>query len=172
MNQKPADERLDPTERPRLRYWSWKTAVLLAVFLLVACSYLNPRRMSYVCYYLDWCHWPRWYSVNLWALAFGAAAHYFIQRGKVRYFLYAGVLGTVCVVTVLYSAWLHLLIDRANSLVRLFCYSVFRPYFYAPFIEYFSNGTKSGRLLIAPVTAFGLIAAILFCRHIIRRNGG
>ncbi len=141
MNPKPVDERLDPTESSKLRYGSWKTALLFAVFLLAACSYLNSRNLSYACYYLNWRYWPRWYSVNLWALAFGTAVYYFVRGKKSRYFLYAGVLLAISVVTVLYSEWLHLLIGKVSGPLRSFHYSVFRPFFYTPLTELFYNGT-------------------------------
>ena len=170
MNQNPDNEHLDPIKRPRFRFWSWKVAVLLAVILLVVCSYLNPRSMSYVCYYLDWRHWPRWYSANLWILALGADVNYVVQRKKTRYFIYACVLLVISVVTVLHSVWLHILIDKVSSPIRSFHYSVFRPYFYAPLTDLFYNGTVTGRLLIVPVSVLGLITVILFCRHAFHRN--
>ncbi len=170
MSQNPDNEHLELIKRPRFRFWSWKVAVLLAVILLVVCSYLNPRNMSYICYYLDWRHWPRWYSANLWILALGAAVNYFVQRKKNRYFLYAGVLLAFSVITVLYSDWLHILIGKMSSPVRSFHYSVFRPYFYAPLTDLFYSGTVTGRLFILPVSVLGLVAAILFCRHAFHRN--
>lgn len=168
MNRNTAKERLTPPDKPKGVPW-----VLLALafgLFIIGGSFMTSRRASYLSYYLNWFHWPYWYSVNLWILAVGASVNRFIQKKKARNIVLAAVLGSVFIVTALNSAWLHALAYRAFCLLESFHYSVFRPYFYAPITELFSSGSLSGRLFVAPGSAFGLIVVLLVCRYAIRRN--
>lgn len=145
----------------------------LAFGLLIAgVPFVAPRRIGYLLYYLNWYHWPRWFSINLWILAFGAAANYFVRTKRVRRVLFAGILGAIFAVTATCSAWLPTWIYRLNCLFKTVRYSVFRPYFYAPLTELFSSGTVTGRLFIVPASFLATLAFILFWRRTFGRNKG
>lgn len=170
MNQNVVNGRPNPVNKSGLWSRFRIVTILCIIVLMIAGSYLNSRRISYLLYYLNWYHWPRWYSINLWILALGAAVNCFVQRKNVRIILYVGILGTISIVTALNSTWLHIMVHRTFCLFKVIYYSVFRPYFYAPFVELFSNGTVTARLFIAPVSALGLVTLILVCRYVIRRS--
>ena len=160
-----------------LRNEKWKVVfaaslALLAGLLIIGSSFATPRRISYLLYYLNWYHWPRWYSINLWILAVGAAVNYLVRGKKARRFLFTGVLAAFFAVTALYSAWFHTLIYWIYCLLIMFHYSVFRPYFYTPLTELFSSGTVTWQLFIAPGIGLAMIGLILFCRSAFSRNGG
>ena len=170
MNQNVPKEDSAPLPKPNSA-GIYAACLALAFGLLIAgVPFATHRRISYLLYYLNWFHWPRWYSINLWILAFGAAANYYVRGKKTRRFLFAGVPGAIFVVTAFYSAWLPALVYRLACLFKTLHYSVFRPYFYAPLTEFFSSGTVTGRLFIVPGAGIALIAAVLFFRRAVRRN--
>ena len=170
MNQIVGNGRSDPVNKSRLRSRFWIVTILCIIVLLIAGSYLNSRSYSYLFYYMNWYHWPRWYSINLWILAIGTALICFVHKKNIRVSLCAGILGAISIVTALYSTWLHTPVHRIFCIFKVFYYSVFRPYFYAPFVELFYNGTVTARLFIAPVSALGLVTLILVCRYANRRR--
>lgn len=160
----------DRIKRSSLKTRFLGIAILSTIVFLIVSFYLNSRNISYFLYYMNWNHWPRWYSVNLWILALGAAMNNFVQRKNERVILYSGVLGSVSIVTAVNSIWLHILIYRIFCLFKLLYHSVLRPYFYAPFVELFSSGKVTGRLFIAPISALGFLTILLICQYIIRRG--
>lgn len=167
MSQNMVDERSGLVNLSGLNRRFWKVTILCIIVFIIAGTYLNPRSISYILYYLNWYHWPRWYSANLWILAVGAAVNYFVHRKNIRVFLYVCILGAIFIVTAIYSSWLHVLLHRTFCLLNVFHYTVFRPYFYAPLVELFSNGTVTLRLFIAPVTGLVLVSLVLIFRYVI-----
>ena len=145
---------------------------LLAGLVIIGSFFATSRRISYLLYYLNWYHWPRWYSVNLWILAVGGAVNYLVRGKWARRFLFTGALAAFFTVTALNSVWFHTLIYRIHCLLIMFHYSVFRPYFYAPLTELFSSGTVTWRLFIAPGIGLAIIGLILFYHGAFSRSRG
>lgn len=170
MNQSVPKEDSTPFPRPKSAGIFAACLALAFGILIAGVPFATHRRISYLLYYLNWYHWPRWYSINLWILAFGAAANYFARGKKVQRFLFAGVPVAIFAVTAVYSSCLPALVYRLTCLFKTVHYSVFRPYIYAPLTEFFSSGTVTGRLFIVPGAGIALIAAVFFFRRAVRRN--
>lgn len=140
-------------------------ALLFIGLLLLAASHVTSRDISYLLYYLNWCHWPWWYAINLWIVAVGCLLARFVVRRKMRYSLYAITLIAVTAVTAACSEWGRPLLFWGQGLFNRFYLSIIRPYFYAPVTNFFSDGTVSWQLVILPVAVSVLIVLILIGRH-------
>ena len=170
MKQNDPKENSGPPPKPKSA-GIFAACLALAFGLLIAgVPFATHRRISYLLYYLNWHHWPRWYSINLWILAFGATANYYVRGKNARRFLFAGVPVAILIVTAVCSSCLPALVYRLACLFKILHYSVFRPYCYAPLTDFFSTGTVTGRLLIVPGAGVVLIAAVLFFKRAVRRK--
>ena len=130
--------------------------------LLFSCA--TTRQVSCLLYYLNWHHWPWWYSLNLWVVALGAVLKCFVRRGKLRLILYSLVSFAILCVTAVCSDWLHPLSHRVFCFFKSFYYSVLRPYLYAPVTEFFSAGVIS-ILLFAVLISFFLAGGLVLLRY-------
>jgi hypothetical protein len=139
----------------------WIIFGLVIALLLWVAFYGSSRNISLLLYYFNWRHWPWWYALNLWMIAFGTILVHLVRRRKFSFYVNLIMLIAVMSVTITYSEWIHTFAYRTRNRFGILYRTIVVPFFYAPVTDFFTDGTVSGRLFIVPIGALAFIALLL-----------
>lgn len=169
------EEELEPPKSKKAaacalgRFSLWGSVLLFGVSASVF-PFVRAREASYICYYLNWAHWPGWYAVNLWMVAAASLLLCLFRKRNPRRVIYAVTGTAIAVVFALNSVWLRALIQKLGNAGGSLFHDYFLPRFYPPLVDFMATGKVTKEFLVALGCAAVPIALLLFCRYLLRKH--